>query len=126
MARQEEFLQLTLAERRKRYFSEDIRKRIVRDLDRGIATIAEVTREYQVSRTSIYRWIYTYSSMKKKGKKMVVEAKSDTRKMQLLHERIKELEQMVGQKQVEIEFLNKMIELTEKDLDIKIKKKDGI
>jgi hypothetical protein len=61
--------------------------------------------------------------MRKKKEKQVVESKSDTRKIAELQQKIKDLERLVGQKQVEVEFLNKMIELTEEDLNIDIKKK---
>jgi hypothetical protein len=40
-----------------------------------------------------------------------------------MQERIKELERAVGQKQLKIDFLEKMIEITEQDLKIDIKKK---
>ena len=50
---------------------------------------------------------------------------SDTRKIQDLKARIRELEQMVGHKQFEIEFKNKMIDIAEEMYDIDIKKKLG-
>lgn len=119
----EEFLRLNRLERQNRYFSKDIKRELVNDLDRKIVSIAEVCREHQVTRSAVYKWIYKYSPMKKKGKKMVIEAQSDTRMIQELKRKIKELEQSVGQKQVKIDFLEKMIELTEEDQKIKIKKK---
>ena len=121
-----EYLKMSSYERQKRYFSEDIKRKLVNDIDRRVATIAEVCRVHQVSRTAVYKWVYKYSTMKKKGKKMVIEAQSDTRKIEQLKQKIKELEQYVGQKQVKIDFLEKMIELTEEDLNIKIKKKGTI
>lgn len=119
----EEFLRLNRLERQNRYFSEEIKRKLVNDLDRRIVSIAEVCRVHQVNRSAVYKWIYKYSPMKKKGKRMVIEAESDTRMIEQLKEKIKELEQSVGQKQVKIDFLEKMIELTEDDLKIKIKKK---
>ncbi|HSO88299.1 MAG TPA: hypothetical protein VLQ91_17225 [Draconibacterium sp.] len=53
----------------------------------------------------------------------VVEMKdSATRKLKELETRIKELEQIVGQKQIKIDFLEKMIDLAREELDIDIKK----
>ena len=106
-----------------RYFSVDIKKKIVRDLERNLHSISDVCKTYQVSRTSVYRWIYRYSSMAKKGQKQVVEAKSDTQKIKALEQRIKELERIVGQKQLAIDFNEKMIELAEQRFNIEIKKK---
>ena len=106
-----------------RYFSEDFKKKRVRELEKNLVSIADICKTYRVSRTSIYRWIYKYSSMAKKDVKQVVEAKSDTKKIQLLEERIKELERAVGQKQMLIEIKDKMIEIAEETYDIDIKKK---
>lgn len=114
-----------LRSRQNRYFSGDIKKKIVRDLERNITTIGEVMKVYQVSRTSIYRWIFKYSAMAKKQHKQVVEPKSDTQKIKALEERIKELERIVGQKQLLLEFKDKMIEIAESTYGVDIKKKVG-
>lgn len=110
-------------DRNNRYFSEDFKKQKVRDLERNLIRITELCQEYQLSRTSVYNWLYKYSKMVKKGERQIVERKSDTRKMQELRERIKELERVVGQKQLQIEFQQKMIELAEETYDVDIKKK---
>ena len=108
-----------------RYFSEDIKKKIVGDLEKNLICITDVCKTYQVSRTSVYRWIYKYSAMAKRGHKQVIESKSDTHKIKMLEERVKELERLVGQKQILIEFNEKMIEIAEETYGIKIKKKAG-
>ena len=111
--------------RQNRYFSNDIKKKIVRDLERNYNSITDVCTTYQVSRTSVYRWIYKYSLMAKKEHKQVIEPKSDTQRIKLLEERIKELERVVGQKQLLIEFKDKMIEIAEATYGVDIKKKVG-
>jgi hypothetical protein len=63
--------------------------------------------------------------MAKKQVKQVVEAKSDTQKIRALEERIKELERIVGQKQLLLEFKDKMIEIAEATYNVDIKKKVG-
>ena len=108
-----------------RYFSTDIKKKIVGDLERNLITVSDVCKTYLVSRTSVYRWIYKYSAMAKRQQKQVIESKSDTQKIKLLEERIKELERLVGQKQILIEFNEKMIEIAEETYGIEIKKKAG-
>jgi transposase len=115
-----------LRSRRNRYFSNDIKKKIVRDLEKNLHTITDVCKTYHVSRTSVYRWIYKYSAMTKKQHKQVVEAKSDTQKIKVLEDRIKELERVVGQKQLMIDFKEKMIELAEQRYNVDIKKKLGL
>lgn len=115
-------------EQRSRYnrsFSEDFKKNRVKELERNLVSISDICKTYNVSRSAIYKWIYKYSIMAKKNLKQVVEAKSDTKKIQALEERIKELERMVGQKQIQLEFKDKMIEIAEKTYGIDIKKKAG-
>ena len=108
-----------------RRFSEDFKKSKVKELEHNLVSISDICKTYSVSRTSVYRWIYNYSIMAKKNVKQVVEAKSDTKKIQMLEQRIKELERVVGQKQLLIEFKDKMIEIAETTYGVDIKKKVG-
>jgi len=109
----------------KRSFSEDFKKKKIRELERNITSVSDICKTYDVSKTSVYRWIYKYSAMAKKQVKQVVEAKSDTQKIRALEERIKELERIVGQKQLLLEFKDKMIEIAEATYNVDIKKKVG-
>lgn len=106
-----------------RYFSLDFKKKRVQELEHNVSTISDICKTYKVSRTSVYKWLYKYSNMAKKQVKQVVEAKSDTRKIQLLEDRIKELERIIGQKQLLIDFQDKMIEIAESTYEVDIKKK---
>lgn len=108
-----------------RHFSDDFKKTKVRELEKRITTIPDICKIYSVSRTSVYRWIYKYSAMAKKQVKVVVEAKSDTQMIKALKDRIKELERIVGQKQLLLEFKDKMIEIAEETYGVDIKKKVG-
>jgi transposase len=118
-----EYERLTVQERINRNFSEDFKRKMVNELDRNLVTISELCREHQISRTSIGRWVYLYSTMRKKGLKQVVEAKSDSRKLLQLREQIKELQRIVGEKQILIDFKDKMIEIAEEEYGVDIKKK---
>jgi len=108
-----------------RYFSESFKRKKVREIEKNISTVLEVSREYEVSTTAVYKWLDKYSRNRKRGVKQVVELMSDTRKIQDLKAKIRELEQMLGQKQFEIEFKNKMIDIAEEMYDVDIKKKLG-
>ncbi|WP_032921119.1 transposase, partial [Leptospira santarosai] len=59
--------------RQLRRFSESLKRQIVNDVENHVTTIAEVSREYSVTRTSIYKWIYSYSKIRKKGVRVVIE-----------------------------------------------------
>lgn len=106
-----------------RYFSEDFRRKKVSELEKLQTSIAEICRVYEVSRAAVYKWIHTYSLMKKKGIKMVVEARSDTARIEALQQRISELEQLLGQKQFEVEFLQKQMALAAEQYGVDFKKK---
>lgn len=54
---------------------------------------------------------------------MIVELKSEAYRSKELEKKIKDLEAALGRKQLEVEFLNKLIELASDDLGIDIKKK---
>ena len=123
MATIESFTKLGTQERLHRYFSVEFKIKKVNELDRNVTTVSEICREYQVSRASIYRWIYQYSRMRKRQERQIIETKSDTRKLIHLQEELKELERVVGQKQLKIEFLEKMIEIAEQEYGVNIKKK---
>jgi transposase len=108
-----------------RSFSNEFKQKKVRELERNITSIPDICKTYSVSRSSVYKWIYKYSVMAKKQVKQVVEAKSDTQTIKALRERIKELERVIGQKQLLIEFKEKMIEIAETTYNIDIKKKSA-
>jgi transposase-like protein len=119
------YYDLDQRQRKFRYFSESFKKKKVEEIEKNLVTISEICKEYLVSRTSVYKWLYKYSFMRKKQERQVVELKSDTKKIKHLKARIKELEQIVGQKQILIDFKEKMIELAEEQYGIDIKKKYG-
>ena len=123
MATLKEYEKLTVKERLNRYFSEDFKRQKVSELDRNLLTVSELCREHQVSSPAVYKWIYKYSKMRKKGLKQVVEAKSDTRKIAQMKEEINELQRLIGEKQIKIDFQDKMLSLIETEYGVDIKKK---
>jgi hypothetical protein len=63
--------------------------------------------------------------MKKKTERLIVESQSDTQKILDLKKQIAELERLLGQKQIQLEFKDTMIEIAEEMYKIDIKKKLG-
>jgi transposase-like protein len=108
-----------------RYFSEGFKRSKIEEVEKNLTTVWEISKEYQVSRVAVYKWIYKYSKMRKKGVRQVIEIESDTRKLIGLNEKIRELERIIGQKQVLLDFHEKMIELAEQEYMVDIKKKFG-
>jgi transposase len=123
MATRQKF-ELSLDQRRRRHFSEDFKRQKVSEIERKVSTVLEISRQYEVTATNVYRWIEKYGSKSMKRKKrLIVESESDTRKLLELKARIAELERMVGQKQILIDFQEKMTDLAEERYGIDIKKK---
>jgi transposase len=108
--------------RKHRNFSEDFKKGIVSSFEKGEFSVLQLEKLYGVKNGIIYTWIYKYSKFNEKGCRIVEMESSNQHKLKELAKKVKELEQMVGQKQIAIEYLEKMIELAKTDLNIDIKK----
>jgi transposase-like protein len=108
-----------------RVFGEEFKKARVEEYESGKFTVSELGRLFGIQAAIVYRWIYKYSVYNKKSVKVVEMKDSATLKLKELESRIKELEQIVGQKQLKIDYLEKMIELAKEELDIDIKKNSG-
>ncbi|HEY3386190.1 MAG TPA: transposase [Saprospiraceae bacterium] len=109
----------------RRSFSAEFRRKKVEEIDCKISTVSEISREYQVTRAAVYKWLKQYSSTMKKKDRLIVEAESDTRKLATLQQRIAELERLLGQKQIQLEFMEKIIDIAEETYQVDIKKKFG-
>ena len=121
MAKRDQF-SLTLAERRRRTFSDTFKRDKVREIELGLVRISEVKKQYCVSDTAIYQWLRKFGVKKETSERLILETMSDTRALRELKERIAELERLVGQKQIEIDFFKKMIDLAQEHYGIEIKK----
>ena len=116
---------MTREERQMRTFSEAFRREKVKEIEARKTTIAQMCRTYEVSRSTVHKWIRKYSLRYQRGERLVIEKKSDTRKIAALQEQVQELERNVGIKQLRIEFLEKLIEIAEEAHGIAIKKKSS-
>ena len=122
MATRKQFKQST-EERRRRSFSEEFKQKKVREIEQKVSTISEISRQYQVRQNNVAKWVAKYSSNYMKGVRTIVESESDTRQLIELKAKIAELERIIGQKQVLLEFKDKMIDLAEETYGVDIKKK---
>ena len=122
MATRQQF-ELSTDERRKRTFSEEFKKQKVKEIERKQTTVLEVSKAYQVRANNVYKWIDKYSLKDKNGVRLVVEMESETKRVLALLQKVAELERIVGQKQIVIDFQEKMIELAEQEYNVDIKKK---
>ena len=112
--------------RERRIFSEDVKKKAVKDLTSRRTTIKALMNEHQVSHQAIYQWLYKYSPYHEQKCTLVVQMKSEETKNSELQKRVAELERVVGQKQLEIDFLNKLLEIGSSELGFDLKKNFNI
>jgi len=122
MARREQF-KMSTSERRQRRFSDGFKIQKVRELETGKSKISDICKQYEVTATNVYRWLYKFGTMKKKGERIIIETDSDTRQLLELKKQVAELERIVGQKQILIDFKDKMIDIAEEMYGVDIKKK---
>lgn len=108
--------------RERRIFSEELKKKAVKELVGKRTTIRSLMAEHQVSANTVYRWLYQYSAYHEQKCTLVVQMKSEELKNSELRQRMAELERIVGQKQLEIDFLNKLLEIGSAELGFDLKK----
>jgi len=77
---------------------------------------------YGVSNVSIYKWIYKFSIFSEKGFRIVEMKTSVSKKLKELEEKNKELERIIGKKQIKIDYLETMIDVAKEEFDVDIKK----
>ena len=109
----------------RRIFSAELKREIVKQIEENKIGVIAASREYGVNRASVYNWLNKYSRTLKRGQTIVVEKESEKRKNEELRAKIAELERIIGRKQMEIDFLNKVIEIGSEEVKVDIKKKFG-
>ena len=85
-------------------------------------TIKELSRIYDIYLPSIYKWLHKYSKVKISGVKIHYEMETEEQKTLFYKDKVAELERIIGKKQIEIDFLNKLIEIASSELKVDIKK----
>jgi transposase len=108
--------------RQRVHYSEDYQRWMVNQVEQGNHSILELARAHSINAGSIYKWLYKYSSSLKKKDLLVKQKDSEQEKRKALEKRIAELERVIGKKQMEIDFLEKMVEIGSKELWVDLKK----
>lgn len=105
-----------------RRYSVEFKKQIVADFESGDFSVPQLEKLHGVPNSVIYSWIHKFSTFNEKGFRVVEMKDSSSKKMQELEAKNKELEAALGRKQIQLDYLEKMIELAKSELDIDIKK----
>jgi len=107
----------------RKVFDLELKLRLVKQIEKGELKVSEISGLYDVSETAIRKWLYKYSDLYQKQIRVVVEKKSIGKKYKEQEERIKELERSVGQKQMRVDYLEKLLETASERLGEDIEKK---
>ena len=108
--------------RKSRVYSDDFKREIVSLFESGKLSVLQLERLYGISNPTIYNWIYKFSNFNEKGQRIMEMKSSSTHKVKAMEQSISELERMIGQKQIKIDFLEKMIDIAGEDLKVDIRK----
>jgi len=108
--------------RQRRIFSEAFKREKVKELTSNLYTIRSFCKLWGVNKAAVYRWIYQYSPDHKQGTTMVIQKDSEVTRTNELLIQVADLERRLGQKQMQLDYLEKLVELASKEYDIDIKK----
>ena len=110
----------------RRTFSEVFKRSKVSDLVSKRTSIQQLRDLYGISRTTVYNWLYLYSPHHSQKSRQIIEMESEATKTAFFQNRVAELERSVGQKQLEIDFLQRLIAEASAELGIDLKKNFSI
>lgn len=106
----------------RRIFSDKLKKKIVKDIEQGKVNVLGASREYAVSQQAVYTWLKRFSTHLHPSTTLVMQMDSEQYRSKELEKKVAELEAAIGRKQLEIDYLNKLIEIAGQDLGMDLKK----
>ena len=110
------------SEKPRRVFSETFKREKVGLLDQGKLKVSDISKIYNVSTVSVYRWRKKFSSISI-DEKVVVEKLSEAKKTLELYNQVRDLEQALGRKQMELDYFKKVVELASEEKGEDLEKK---
>jgi transposase-like protein len=105
-----------------RIFSVALKKEKVKLIYEGKITVKQVSELYDVSKSAVYIWIKKYSTIPR-DERVVVEKKSEAQKTQELYTQVRELEQALGRKQMELDYYKEIVKLVSESEGVDVEKK---
>ncbi|MGB0879407.1 MAG: transposase [Polaribacter sp.] len=106
----------------RRVFSTEFKKEKVGLIEQGKLRVSEVCKTYQVSSTSVYKWLSKYGKLAKTERIVVEKISEESKNIELL-KKIASLEQVIGQQQLQLIYKESIIECGSTLLGIDIEKK---
>ncbi len=110
----------------RRTFSEAFKREKVKLIDSGKLTVRGVCDIYEVTPQAVYKWKEKFSSIAS-DEAIVVQKISEAKKTQELYGQVRDLEQALGRKQMELDYYKELVKLSSEiageDLEKKYKPK---
>ena len=103
-------------------FSAAFKREKVELIDHGKLSVRELSLIYEVSQTAIYKWLKKYSKYSS-GERVVVEKISEEKKNIELRNHIRKLEQVIGRKQLELDYFKEVVEIISEEEGVDVAKK---
>ena len=105
----------------RRVFSEAFKRQKVQEIEQKRIKVSDICNQYGVSGVAVYRWLRLYATDYHPPIRMVVELESETIRTKQLEQRIAELERLIGQKQIALDFSDAIISVASKELGIDLR-----
>jgi len=108
--------------RKHRLYSEEFKRQLVLDFESGKFSVPQLSKLHGISNSVLYRWVYKFSIFNEQGFRIIEMKESSSTKLKSLEQRVKDLERTIGQKQLKIDYLEKLIDIAGEELKVDIKK----
>ncbi len=96
--------------RTRRTFSEAFKREKVELIDHGKLSVKELSKIYEVSDRAVYNWLKKFSKYAA-GERVVVEKISEAKKTIELYNQVRDLEQALGRKQLELDYYKEVVSI---------------
>ncbi len=113
---------MTVEERRRRRFSEEFRKEQVRLIESGLRSIAEVSRLFEVKRSSVRRWLAKYGT-KELPEQIIIQTQAEVNRIKELEDQVTHLKQVIGEQQVKLLYFEELMSVAKERLGPDFEKK---
>ncbi len=108
--------------KQRRIFSDAFKRQKVQLIVEKKISIRDVVDVYGVCAMTVYRWLYRYSPHHSKSTIQVVQMESEEHKTKDLLKQVSNLERIIGQKQLQLDYLERLIAIAGEALQIDLKK----
>ena len=109
--------------RQNRVFSDELKRELVSRYERGELSVSDIQHTYEVSDTSVYKWIMKYGKAEMKGLRVVVEKESAEYRVKELMKQVQERDTAIGDLHMKLRYFEKLTEELQKELNSEVKKK---